>query len=222
MSITRSYETDSGIETKLNILYTPDGPLFLAEQIGYVMEIENITDIIEYFTMFYEKQIVDSIWFLTDLGVYRILSDSAEEHAFDFKIKFNRMVREIDKHGDDELRIEKQEKHDSMIPNSPYYMEPVIYLAEVDTFDDGHILLKLGKTKNIKQTFKYMCKEFKHVYMRQEYFCKMHVEFMKWIKDQPLMTKYKYDGPIKNVLVVTQAEYITIVNFMTVHYERFN
>jgi len=108
MEILRAFIPDIGIS--INVQGTPEAPLFQASQIGELLGLSNIRDAIKHFDDD-EKALVEtntpggqqSVLFLTEMGLYRLLGESQEPWGLSFQKWVGSVVTDIHRTGKYEL-----------------------------------------------------------------------------------------------------------------------
>jgi len=256
MDIVRAF-TDIGLERgiSINIQGTPEDPLFQASQIGKLLGLANIRESIKDFDED-EKDAVSStdaigrqqtIQFLTEPGLYRLLGASRKSFARPFQRWVAKVVKEIRLTGKYELeqrltakdvematqqeahRIDaKKTMHDALMHANEG--TPVVYLAELvglGELPDGRFLIKFGESDRSRFREPYLRKEYGPIFFTKHYVCTQPHKYEQWLKRQQLFVQRKYTGVIngrrhEEVLAVTPAEYTKVKQFMKKHLHMFD
>lgn len=136
-------------EYKINIQGTLECPLFYEQQIGKLLEIDDVENITQYFDTTEKAQEM-----LTDSGIYRLIEMSNKHIATAFQQWVSRIIRDIYKEGKTELEKKLEEKTVELSQlkkrnnKKKFEIGDRIYVYE-DTTNDGSLVYKIGHSKNL-------------------------------------------------------------------------
>ena len=218
MDIVRAFE-DASLDRgfHLNIQGTPEYPLFQANQIGQLLGLSNIRESIKDFDED-EKNAVSStdgtgrlqtMTFLTDLGLIRLLGLSRKPIARPFQKWVGKVLREIRINGKYELTAEhshalalkedesilRQEiaRHDALISINDRV--GCVYLARVMKLD-GWFVFKIGETDNLKQRMIVLKSEYGECILLDVFPCVMPHTCEQGIRSTPNFKSNQYKGEV--------------------------
>ena len=161
-------------EYTVNIQGTIDDPLFQANQLALILGIKNISNSLADYSS-KEKVIhpistrggIQKVLFLTELGLYKIISRSIKPIAKPFQEWMVNVIKELRKTGEYKLKeeheiekklIRSQEQNDAKKKTHDTLMEfckskNVVYVCKLRDEHDDKIVIKIGSTQNIKERF---------------------------------------------------------------------
>ena len=215
MDIVRAF-TDSGMtnDVYINIQGTPDDPLFQANQIGALLGLVNIHESIKDFDDDEKRVTVStdsvgrrqSLLFLTEFGVYRLLGASRKPCARPFQKWVGRVVKEIRLNGkyETEQRLSlavqaldanrnaaEKARHDALIAcNDNVSCVYVVIVLIGDTWQ----ILKFGETDNIKTRMMGLKALYKMAILIDVFAIGSAHSFEQDLLHTPLFVEQKYDG----------------------------
>jgi prophage antirepressor-like protein len=164
---------------EINIKGTLENPLFQANQISKLLEINNIHDSISDFDD--DEKVIDLSYtlkgpqktlFLTEIGLYKLLGRSRKPIAHTFQKWIINTIKEIRINGFYKLKEENEVDKQLIIKNcdlithkqliKAYDQKNVIYLCRLKYLDDKKIV-KIGSTQNIRERISHMNGQFDNV-----------------------------------------------------------
>jgi len=213
-------------EYHINIQGTLENPLFQANQIGKLLEMANINKVISNFDIT-QKVItkcdtlggIQNVAFLTESGLYRILSRSNKPIAKVFQNWMVNVIKELRQKGEYKLKeeneiekklIKAQEKiiakkniHDSLMEFCK--SKNVVYICKLQDEPDDKFIIKIGSSQNIKERFANISNDYKMTPLLLNIFdCENHTKFEKWIRNNEDIKSLYF--PIKKENGVTTRE----------------
>ena len=236
-------------EYPINIRGSIDNPLFQAKQIGKLLGIKNLPNsILDYSSKekVNEKVItpggMQNVTFLTESGLYKILSRSNKPVAKIFQDWMVNVIVELRKTGEYKLKeeheiekklikanehiIAKKNTHDTLMEFCK--MKNVVYVCKLCDEKDEKFIIKIGSSQNIKERFANIKNNYKMTPLLLNIFdCENHTKFEKWIRDnellQPLYFKItKNDGTeARETFLVNEEQYNNIIKLMQKEVKQF-
>jgi prophage antirepressor-like protein len=236
-------------EYTVNIQGTIDDPLFQANQLALILGIKNISNSLADYSS-KEKVIhpvstrggIQKVLFLTELGLYKIISRSIKPIAKPFQEWMVNVIKELRKTGEYKLKedheiekklIRSQEQNDAKKKTHDTLMEfckskNVVYVCKLRDEHDGKIVIKIGSTQNIKERFLRIEYNYKMTPLLLNIFeCESHTKFEKWIRNhellKPLYFKItKQDGvDTRETFLVNEEQYDNIIKLMQKEVSQF-
>jgi len=236
-------------EYTVNIQGTIDDPLFQANQLALILGIKNISNSLADYSS-KEKVIhpvstrggIQKVLFLTELGLYKIISRSIKPIAKPFQEWMVNVIKELRKTGEYKLKeeheiekklIRSQEQNDAKKKTHDTLMEfckskNVVYVCKLRDEHDGKIVIKIGSTQNIKERFSRIEYNYKMTPLLLNIFeCESHTKFEKWIRNhellKPLYFKItKQDGvDTRETFLVNEEQYDNIIKLMQKEVSQF-
>jgi prophage antirepressor-like protein len=232
-------------EHEINIQGTIEEPLFQANQIATILEMKNIRTILSGFDE--RERLVKEIYtirgrqkatFLTEVGLYRLISRSNKPIAKPFQKWVMEIVREIRKNGVYKLNktneIDKKLlEHQNGLKINEIFAQTldnknVVYLCKIKE-TDNKILIKIGSSQNIADRISKLSTLFSsqilllHVlqsdnYVKFEKFLHNH----EYIKKLYIPTLMKSNTNSKETYLVSNEELEEIKNIMNTNRHEFN
>ena len=236
-------------EYPINIRGSIDNPLFQAKQIGKLLGLKNLPNsILDYSSKekVNEKVItpggMQNVTFLTESGLYKILSRSNKPVAKIFQDWMVNVIVELRKTGEYKLKeeheiekklikanehiIAKKNTHDTLMEFCK--MKNVVYVCKLCDEKDEKFIIKIGSSQNIKERFANIKNNYKMTPLLLNIFdCENHTKFEKWIRDnellQPLYFKItKNDGTeARETFLVNEEQYNNIIKLMQKEVKQF-
>jgi len=236
-------------EYTINIQGTVDEPLFQANQIAALLEMNNLRKSMMNFDET-DKVVsrgntpggIQNITFLTESGLYKILSKSVKPVAKIFQNWMVNVIKELRKTGEYKLKedheiekklIRSQEQNDAKKKTHDTLMEfckskNVVYVCKLRDEHDDKIVIKIGSTQNIKERFSRIEYNYKMTPLLLNIFeCESHTKFEKWIRNhellKPLYFKItKQDGvDTRETFLVNEEQYDNIIKLMQKEVSQF-
>lgn len=227
-----------GTEHKLNILWENDEPLFRANEVGKVLGIVNIRTSIKSFDD--TEKVVHPMYtlggeqettFLTETGLYRLLTVSKKPAARPFQKWVYEVIKSIRQTGKYELEnlVEKgvqqaleQEAarhkrevematHRSLV--EAFRNRPVVYFGKIREEADGKTLIKIGSTNDIFNRMFSLTREFGSMTLFHVIEATVHRKFEEYLQTHPKVSCYAFKEEIhegrrsnREVFLMTQTE----------------
>jgi prophage antirepressor-like protein len=239
----------------VNIQGTHDNPLFQANNIGKLLELINIHDVTKKFSDKYKiylntetKGGIQKTMFLTELGLYKVITKSKKKNAEYFQNWVIETIKELRINGNYKINSEKNEieknlikhkceieKHKTLI--KAYDNKNVVYICKFNKIDDK-ILIKIGSSQNIKERLNSLKYSFENiepilielidVYNNIKFESFLHKN--EYIKDFYYEIKNKVGNSSRETYLVTEKELNEIVklsnlyktNFMDLNHDILN
>ncbi|QIG60063.1 BRO N-terminal domain containing protein [Dishui Lake large algae virus 1] len=237
MDILKAFVLD-GTEHKINILWENDEPLFRAKEIGDVLGIVKVrTSIVS----FNDREKVDrtvatlgglqGALFLTERGVYKLLSNSRKPAARPFqewvydviksirqtgKYELEKLVEKgIQKALEDEAAKYKREvelaRHQSLI--EAFRNRSVVYFGKIKEMPDAKCLVKIGSTDDIFNRLFSLNRDYGSVVLFHVIEVAMNRKFEEYLQIHRNISCYVYKGEIhqgkrsiREVFLMTNTE----------------
>jgi prophage antirepressor-like protein len=236
-------------EYPINIQGSVHDPLFQAKQIGNLLQFKNIVDSIRDFSSkekvtekFRTPGGMQNVTFLTESGLYKILSRSNKPVAKVFQDWMVNVMVELRKTGEYKLKEEheiekklikanehinaKKNTHDTLVDFCK--MKNVVYVCKLCDEKDDKFIIKIGSTQNIKERFVRINYNYKMTPLLLNIFdCENHTQFEKWIRNnallKPLYFKIKKnDGTeARETFLVNEEQYNNIIKLMQKEVKQF-
>ena len=236
-------------EYPINIQGSVDNPLFQAKQIGILLEMTNIIKVIGGFdesqkviTKSYTLGGFQNVTFLTESGLYKILSRSNKPIAKVFQDWMVNVITELRKTGEYKLKEEheiekklikanehmnaKKNTHDTLMEFCK--MKNVVYVCKLGDEKDDKFIIKIGSTQNIKERFARINYNYGMTPLLLNIFdCENHTQFEKWVRNnellKPLYFKIKKnDGTeARETFLVNEEQYNNIIKLMREQVKQF-
>jgi prophage antirepressor-like protein len=236
-------------EYPINIQGSIDKPLFQANQIGKLLEIAKIRNHMMNFDendkVAHESSThggIQKVLFLTESGLYKILSRSNKPVAKIFQEWMVNVMVELRKTGEYKLKEEheiekklikanehinaKKNTHDTLVEFCK--MKNVVYVCKLRDGPDDKFIIKIGSTQNIKERFVRINYNYKMTPLLLNIFdCENHTQFEKWIRNnellKPLYFKItKNDGTeARETFLVNEEQYNNIIRLMQKEVKQF-
>lgn len=229
-------------EYQINIQGTIDEPLFQANQIAMLLEMNNMRKSIMSFDE-NDKVVsrgntlggMQNVTFLTERGLYKILAKSNKPVAKKFQDWMVNVIKELRQHGEYKLKqeneiekqlIKAQEKINAQKNIHTTFMEfckmkNVVYICKLRDVTENTFVIKIGSTQNIKERFANIQNNYKMTPVLLNIFeCENHTKFEKWIRHneviKPLYHEIKKnDGTsARETFLVNEELYNNIIKIM--------
>ena len=229
-------------EYSINIQGTIDEPLFQANQIAILLEMNNMRKSIMSFDE-NDKVVsrgntlggMQNVTFLTERGLYKILSRSNKPIAKKFQDWMVNVIKELRQQGEYRLKqeheiekklIKSQEQinakkniHNTFMDFCK--MKNVVYVCKLRDETENTFLIKIGSTQNVKERFANIQTNYKMTPLLLNIFeCENHTKFEKWIRHNELIKSLYYeikknDGTsAKETFLVNEEQYHNIIKIM--------
>lgn len=225
-------QTEYYVETRWN---NEGFPLFKAADIGHILGLTNVRKTIQNYDAD-EKEMVtvsttsgeQTVVFLTDLGVYRILFNSRKPIAVPFQKWVAHAVREIQKKNKKEYdtllqtveeyaKRAKQSDHNALVLANAG--KNVVYFGRIKQIN-GKTLIKIGATDDIRQRVPQLEKEYGTIMIFHVLECTRNRAFEKDLHKHPTISLFAFKEPCKveegktsnEVFLVTEEEIRQITN----------
>ena len=196
-------------EYPINIQGTVDEPLFQANQIGKLLEMVKIQNQMSTFdnTEKVSRETstlggIQKVLFLTERGLYKILSKSNKPIAKKFQDWMVNVIKELRQQGEYRLKQEheiekkliksqeqnlaKKNTHNKLMDFCK--MKNVVYICKLCDISEDTFVIKIGSTQNIKERFTNINNNYKMTPLLLDAFeCENHTKFEKWIRNNDLV-----------------------------------
>jgi len=222
-------------EYDINIQGTVENPLFQANQIGKLLGIAKIRNTINKFD---ESQKVahktgtlgglQETTFLTETGLYRLISRSNKPIAAKFQQWICDVIKEIRMTGEYKLKEqneidkkmaqerEKRNTHNKLL--DAYHQRNVVYICKLKDESNNKYVIKIGSTQDIKTRIVNISNTYGVVPLIIDMFeSQNHTKFEKWIRtNEHIKTLFysmkKLDGMItRETFLVNDEQYENVV-----------
>jgi len=248
MDIIKAFSLDDK-EYPIHIQGTVGSPLFQANQIGKLLGIKNIYHTIQDYSS--DEKVVEksctsggiqTVLFLTETGLYKILSRSNKPIAKTFQNWMVDVIKELRQTGEYRLKqehelekklIKTQEQTDAKKRTHDTLMEfcknkNVVYICKLRDEADDKFIIKIGSTQNVKERFANIKNDYKMVPLLLNIFdCENHTKFEKWVRNTDLLKSVCYpikkeDGIItRETFLVNEEQYTLIVGLLQKEIKQF-
>jgi prophage antirepressor-like protein len=234
-----------GREYNINIQGTFENPLFQANQIGNLLELKNMHNQI---CKFNDKQKVllgteslggmQKTVFLTEAGLYRLLSRSNKPIAEEFQNWICDVIKEIRINGEYKLKEkneidnkikqerEKRNTHSKLL--DAYNKKNVVYICKLKDEPDEKYIIKIGSTQDVKTRISNIGSTYGTIPLIIDIFeSRNHTKFENWIHTNETIKKLFYpmkklDGIItRETFLVNDEQYDTIVSIIKTQLKQF-
>ena len=234
-----------GREYNINIQGTFENPLFQANQIGNLLELKNMHNQI---CKFNDKQKVlleteslggmQKTVFLTEAGLYRLLSRSNKPIAEQFQNWICDVIKEIRINGEYKLKEqneidnkikqerEKRNTHNKLL--DAYHQKNVVYICKLKDEQNNKYIIKIGSTQDIKTRISNIGNTYGTIPLIIDIFeSQNHTKFENWIRTNETIKKLFYpmkklDGIItRETFLVNDEQYETIVSIIKNQLKQF-
>lgn len=224
-----------GHEYTINIQGTYENPLFQANQIAQLLELKNMHNQI---CKFNDSQKVllaaesqggmQKTVFLTESGLYRLLSRSTKPIAEQFQKWICDVIKEIRLTGEYKLKEqneidkkiaqerEKRNTHNKLL--EAYHQRNVVYICKLKDDVDNKYVIKIGSTQDIKTRITNIANTYGVIPLIIDMFeSQNHTKFEKWIRtNEHIKTLFysmkKVDGMItRETFLVNDEQYENVV-----------
>ena len=212
MDILRTFNI-SGNDYAVNIQGTDEDPLFQANQIGRILNINNIHATIKDFddtekvlNIIYTLGGLQETTFLTEVGLYRLLGMSRKPIARTFQKWIYNVAKEIRLNGKYELqknieidkklnesRLEKQ-KHELLLEKMNN--KKAFYLTRIYVFENSKFIIKIGWTNDIQERNRTHRSHFGSSLLLDVFECNENIRFEEFVKKNVQVACYAYTDPI--------------------------
>lgn len=221
MDIVRAFATNEETESII-IKGTYEEPLFLANQIGKLLDIKQINSTLRNFDedekVMHEQHTLggnQECIFLTEIGLYRLLGMSRKPIAKKFQKWVASVIKEIRINGKYELENELKravENNQKLIEESKHLEEMTrhrtlidanrkkngVYIGKIKTMDDDRIIIKIGSTNEINTRATALKHTFGEFILLDFFPSNRHTSLESAILKHPSVSTYKYTEPINN------------------------
>ncbi len=224
-----------GHEYTINIQGTFENPLFQANQIAQLLELKNMHNQICKFND-NEKVLLatesrggmQKTVFLTESGLYRLLSRSTKPIAEQFQKWICDVIKEIRLNGEYKLKEqneidkkmaqerEKRNTHNKLL--DAYHQRNVVYICKLKDDADNKYVIKIGSTQDIKTRITNIANTYGVIPLIIDMFeSQNHTKFEKWIRtNEHIKTLFysmkKVDGMItRETFLVNDEQYENVV-----------
>jgi prophage antirepressor-like protein len=236
MDILKAFSLTDGKSHNINIQGTPDDPLFPENQIGNLLGVSCIRSTTRNIDCDELRIVQDSytvggfqkIAFLTEAGLYHVLSRSNKPIAQKFQIWMVGVLKEIRKTGEYKLKQQNEIDRQLLIQKNKvdlhkkylelFHKKNVVYLCKIKHEEDNKFIIKIGSTQNIKERVANITNNYSVIPIIIDIFeCSNHTKFESWIRaHESIKSLYhrfqKKDGTIsRETFLVTEQDYNTII-----------
>jgi len=236
-------------EYHINIQGSVENPLFQANQIGKLLEIAKIRN---HMLNFNENDKVaqesstpggiQKVLFLTESGLYKILSRSNKPIAKLFQDWMVNVITELRKTGEYKLKEEheiekklikanehmnaKKNTHETLMEFCK--MKNVVYVCKLSDEKDDKFIIKIGSTQNVKERFARINYNYgMNPLLLNIFDCENHTQFEKWIRNNELLKplhfkiKKKDETEARETFLVNEEQYNNIIKLMQKEVKQF-
>ena len=220
MDIVKAFASNEETEN-IVIKGTYEEPLFLANQIGKLLDIKKIRNTLKNFDA--DEKVAHSMGgganpnqeciFLTELGLYRLLGMSRKPIAKKFQKWVASVIKEIRINGKYELENELKraiENNQKLIEESQHLEEMTrhrtlidanrkkngVYIGKIKTMDDDRIIIKIGSTTEINTRATALKHTFGEFILLDFFPSNRHTSLESAILKHPSVATYKYMEPV--------------------------
>jgi len=236
-------------EYHINIQGTIEKPLFQANQIGKLLEMTKIQNQMSTFdnTEKVSRETrtlggIQKVLFLTERGLYKILSRSNKPVAKKFQDWMVTVITELRQQGEYKLKqeneiekklIKAQEKINAQKNIHTTFMDfckmkNVVYICKLCEVTENTFVIKIGSTQNIKERFANIQNNYKMTPVLLNIFeCENHTKFEKWIRHNEIIKPLyheikKSDGTsARETFLVNEEQYNNIIKIMQTEIKMF-
>lgn len=155
-------------EKKITIKGTTENPLFRANDIGEILEFDNIRQTIRNYDNSEKENVVvndssgrkQTMTFLTEKGLYKLLCNLRKPTSQQNKIWVSEAINEIKYEKETKIIEEKITKEyelkletnnilerEKIMLNQFATIGPIVYVIKVKTLEDGHYIVKIGESR---------------------------------------------------------------------------
>ena len=229
-------------EYQINIQGSLDEPLFQANQIGKLLGIVKIRNHMMSFNendkVAHESSTlggIQNVLFLTERGLYKVLSRSNKPIAKKFQDWMVNVIKELRQQGEYKLKqeneiekklIKAQEQinaqnkiHNTLMDFCK--MKNVVYVCKLRDETENTFLIKIGSTQNIKERFANIQTNYKMTpTLLNAFECENHTKFEKWVRQYDSIKSLYYeikkkDGSCaRETFLVDSEQYNNIIKIM--------
>lgn len=171
----------------------------------------------------YTSRGFQNVLFLSEEGVYRLLFQSRKPIARPFQKWVASVIRQIREEGEYKLsnELSKMADENARLKSSYDYIaakskldverashqalvqaygdgKSLVYFGKIREEDDGHMLVKVGSTMNLKVRAEQLAQEFGSMVITNVFEVCMHVHFEKMLQHHQMLKPYAYRDPICN------------------------
>ena len=223
----------------INIQGTHEEPLFQANQIGKILGMKNINEILrkydDNFKVISETDTVtrgiQKTTFLTEKGLYRVLSRSNKPIAEKFQNWMVDVIKEIRLTGQYKLQQqieidikliqlqEKQKTHKKMV--ELFHQKNIVYVCKMKEMENNKFIIKIGSSQDIKQRMTQLPIEYNMIPLLLDVFESVsHVRLEKnihkntGIKSLQHQLKKKDNTLSRETYLVNEDEYENIIQII--------
>ena len=233
-------------EYEINIQGTLDDPLFNVKQIGIILEMVNIHEVLRNFDVD-EKVLIpvdtpggkQNSLFLTELGLYRLLGRSRKPIANTFQKWMIRTVKEIRINGmyklQDNNDVDKKLiEYNCDIKNHKIFIKAyknknVVYLCKLKDFDNKFIV-KIGSSQSIKERMGHITNSFNltQILLLDVIETDNHVKFERFLHNHQFIKNYYYPIEMKDsnmskeTYLVNQEQLDEIIKIINLNKQNFD
>jgi prophage antirepressor-like protein len=236
-------------EYPINIIGTPEEPLFQANQIGALLGITRLSENLRGFTD--EHKVlrststlggVQEVAFLTEVGLYKILGRSRKPIASEFQDWAYKVIKELrrdgvyvlqNSHNTEKILLEsinKKTKHDALLTS--FDNRSVVYICKLKDSqnDQRKYIIKIGSTQNIRARMSNIAREYTNSepILLDIFESSNYAKFERFIHAHEFIKKFYESQDIrsgtktKETYCVNDDEYNLIFQLINNNKKRFN
>ena len=236
-------------EYHINIQGSINEPLFQANQIGKLLDMVRIQNQMINFDNTEKVSCetctpggIQKVLFLTESGLYKILSRSNKPIAKVFQDWMVNVIVELRKTGEYKLKEEheiekklikanehmnaKKNTHETLMEFCK--MKNVVYICKLSDEKDDKFIIKIGSTQNVKERFARINYNYgMNPLLLNIFDCENHTQFEKWIRNNELLKPLhfkikKNDGTeARETFLVNEEKYNNIIKLMREQVKQF-
>ncbi len=244
MDIIKAFKLDENQEYKINIRGTYEKPLFQANQIAKLLGIKNIhTSINKYSERFKVIEDIETqggiqkVVFLTEFGLYHLLSNSRKSVALTFETWVMETIKEIRLTGtyqsnpnnevDSEFMKSRIEMsvHNNIIENLK--KKRVIYLSNIRQVDENTRIIKIGSSDNIQRRACELQNTYGQSIILQAFECNDNRNFELYLQHHPQIRPFIYKEEIngnisREMFLLSNETFETLLKIIKSQKHKFN
>ena len=247
MDILKAFKLLNNENIEVNIKGTPEEPLFNAKQIGNIIGIKNIREVIKkYDDTERGYEVTDTLGgeqtmlYLTEIGLYKLLNRSNKPIAKVFQKWVNNVIKEIRINGEYKLKHEHEvdkalmkQSHEIKIHKdliNIFDKKNCIYVCRFRELENNQFIIKIGSTQNIKERVSHMVNNYIDIkpILLNVFEVHYHQKFENFLHNNEFIKRLFYSIDIvnskksKETYLVNNDEFLEIINIIKkniVHYK---
>ena len=239
MDILKAFKLINNENIEVNIKGTPEEPLFNAKQIGNIIGIKNIREVIKkYDDTERGYEVTDTLGgeqtmlYLTEIGLYKLLNRSNKPIAKVFQKWVNNVIKEIRINGEYKLKHEHEvdkalmkQSHEIKIHKDLIHIfnkKNCIYVCRFRELENNQFIIKIGSTQNIKERISHMVNNYIDIkpILLNVFEVHYHQKFENFLHNNEFIKRLCYSIDIvnskksKETYLVNNDEFLEIINII--------